>query len=76
MINAHVFRLVYVDMDVYASSCLFQTMEQGFGFGRCIRQKRYVIGVVRVCVSIQSADFTFLFLYNIIMAVPVSLGQP
>ena len=60
-------------MEAYASSCLFQTMLQGFGLGGCICQKRYVIGVVRVCnclcgvpyVSFLSQLVTVMFHYII-----------
>ncbi len=60
LIKAHIFRLVCVDMEAYASGCSFQTMYQGFGLRVYICQKRYVIGVV--CVSnsmcgVSSASF-------------------
>ena len=48
LIKAHVFRLVCVHMESYASSCSFQTMLLGFGLGGCICQMRFVIDVVRV----------------------------
>ena len=60
LIKAHVFRLVCVGMEAYASSCSFQTMQQCFSLGGCICQKCYVIGVDRVrnCLCVlPSASF-------------------
>ena len=38
-------------MKAYTTCCFFQTMQQEFGLGGCICQKRYVISVVRICYS-------------------------
>ena len=46
--KVHVLRFVSVQVEAYATYCLFQTMQQGFGLGRCIYQKCYVISKVHV----------------------------
>ena len=43
LIKAHVFCQICVDMETYATSCSFQNMYLGFGFGGCICQRRYII---------------------------------
>ena len=35
-------------MEAYATCCSLKTMQQGFGLGMCIYQKRYFISVARV----------------------------
>ena len=43
-----------VDVEAYTTYCSFQTVWKGFGLGRWICQKRYVIDVVIVCAGYLS----------------------
>ena len=38
--KTHTLRFIWVHLETNASCCLFQTMWQRFGFGRCIYEKR------------------------------------
>ena len=46
LIKTHILRFVCVHVEINASCCLLQVMQQGFGLGRCICKKRYVICIV------------------------------
>ena len=64
LIKTHVLRFVCIDMETNAAYCHLQTMQQGFGLGRCIYQKRNIPCVVCVCNSlcgVSSASCLFFF---------------
>ena len=75
-IKTHVLDFVSIDAGTKATCCLLQTMQQGFGLGRCICKNHYDICVVWVrnsLLGVSSASCLFFFFFFLVKSHFLSL---